>query len=151
MESNPILVVDDESSYLELVKGLLNDEGYKNVLTENNPLKVMPLLERTDVDLILLDVYMPEMNGLDLLEKIYAEYPSIPVVIVTAVNEVEIALKAVKLGAYEFITKPPNTDRLLLTILRALPFISLTVKPGLSLICVLFDNSSILSLIIINS
>ena len=120
MESNPILVVDDESSYLELVKGLLNDEGYKNVLTENNPLKVMPLLERTDVDLILLDVYMPEMNGLDLLEKIYAEYPSIPVVIVTAVNEVEIALKAVKLGAYEFITKPPNTDRLLLTIQRAL-------------------------------
>ncbi len=120
MESNPILVVDDESSYLELVKDLLNDEGYKNVLTENNPLKVMPLLERTDVDLILLDVYMPEMNGLDLLEKIYAEYPSIPVVIVTAVNEVEIALKAVKLGAYEFITKPPNTDRLLLTIQRAL-------------------------------
>jgi DNA-binding NtrC family response regulator len=54
---------------------------------------------------------MPEMNGLDLLEKIYAEYPSIPVIIVTAVNEVEIALKAVKLGAYEFITKPPDTDR----------------------------------------
>ncbi len=120
MESSPILVVDDENSYLELVKGLLNDEGYKNVLTENNPLKVMPLLDRTDVDLILLDVYMPEMNGLDLLEKIYAEYPSIPVVIVTAVNEVEIALKAVKLGAYEFITKPPDTDRLFLTIQRAL-------------------------------
>ena len=120
MESSPILVVDDESSYLELVKGILNDEGYKNVLTENNPLKVMPLLERTDVDLILLDIYMPEMNGLDLLEKIYAEYPSIPVIIVTAVNEVEIALKAVKLGAYEFITKPPDTDRLFLTIQRAL-------------------------------
>jgi len=120
VESSPILVVDDESSYLELVKVLLIDEGYKNVLTENNPLKVMPLLERTDVDLILLDVYMPEMNGLDLLEKIYAEYPSIPVIIVTAVNEVEIALKAVKLGAYEFITKPPDTDRLFLTIQRAL-------------------------------
>lgn len=120
MESSPILVVDDEKSYLELVKGLLNEVGYKNVLTEDNPLKVMPLLSRTDIDLILLDVYMPEMNGLELLEKIYAEYPSIPVIIVTAVNEVEIALKAVKLGAYEFITKPPDTDRLLLTIKRAL-------------------------------
>ncbi len=120
MESSPILIVDDENSYLELVKSLLLEEGYKNVLTENNPLKVMPLLGRTDIDLILLDVYMPEMNGLELLEKIYAEYPSIPVVIVTAVNEVEIALKAVKLGAYEFITKPPDTDRLLLTIQRAL-------------------------------
>ena len=63
---------------------------------------------------------MPEMNGLDLLEKVYAEYPSIPVIVVTAVNEVQIALKAIKLGAYEFITKPPDTDRLLLTIRRAL-------------------------------
>ena len=57
---------------------------------------------------------------LDLLEKIYAEFPSIPVIVITAVNEVQIALKAIKLGAYEFITKPPDTDRLLLTIKRAL-------------------------------
>lgn len=120
MESSPILIVDDEPSYLELLKGLLHQEGYTNVLTEQNPLNVLPLLQRTDIDLILLDVYMPEMNGLDLLEKIYAEYPSVPVVIVTAVNEVQIALKAIKLGAYEFITKPPDTDRLFLTIKRAL-------------------------------
>ena len=57
---------------------------------------------------------MPQMNGLDLLEKIYAEYPNIPVIVITAVNEVQIALKAIKLGAYEFITKPPDTDRLAL-------------------------------------
>ena len=120
MESSPILVVDDEPSYLDLMKGFLNQEGYSNVLTEQNPLKVLPLLERTDVDLILLDIFMPQMNGLDLLEKIYAEYPAIPVVVVTAVNEVQIALKAIKLGAYEFITKPPDTDRLVLTIRRAL-------------------------------
>lgn len=120
MESTPILIVDDEPSYLELMKGLLNQEGYSNVLTEENPLKVLPLLERTDVELILLDIFMPQMNGLDLLEKIYAEFPSIPVIVVTAVNEVQIALKAVKLGAYEFITKPPDTNRLFITIKRAL-------------------------------
>ena len=120
MESSPILIVDDEPSYLELLKGLLHQEGYTNVLTEQNPLNVLPLLQRTDIDLILLDVYMPQMNGLDLLEKIYSEYPSLPVIIVTAVNEVQIALKAIKLGAYEFITKPPDTDRLFLTIKRAL-------------------------------
>lgn len=63
---------------------------------------------------------MPEMNGLELLEKIYAVYPGIPVIVITAVHEVQIALKAIKLGAYEFITKPPDTDRLLITIRRAL-------------------------------
>jgi len=120
MEKSPILVIDDEASYLDLMKGLLNEEGFVNVLTEVNPLNVLPLLQRTDIDLILLDIFMPEMNGLELLEKIYAEYPEIPVIVITAVNEVQIALKAIKLGAYEFITKPPDTDRLLLTIRRAL-------------------------------
>lgn len=102
------------------MKEFLNQEGYINVLTEQNPLQVLPLLERTDIDLILLDIFMPEMNGLELLEKIYAVYPGIPVIVITAVHEVQIALKAIKLGAYEFITKPPDTDRLLLTIRRAL-------------------------------
>ncbi|NWG29564.1 MAG: sigma-54-dependent Fis family transcriptional regulator [Ignavibacteriaceae bacterium] len=120
VEKNPILIVDDEPSYLELMKDFLNQEGYANVITESNPLNVLPLLDRTDIDLILLDIFMPEMNGLELLEKIYAVYPNIPVVVITAVHEVQIALKAIKLGAYEFITKPPDTDRLLLTIRRAL-------------------------------
>jgi DNA-binding NtrC family response regulator len=120
MYSNSILVVDDELSYLELVKGLLNQEGYENVTTEDNPLKVMSLLEEQPVDLILLDIYMPQMNGLDLLEKIYASHPKIPVIVITAVDERKVALKAIDLGAYEFITKPPDTDRLLLTIKRAL-------------------------------
>ncbi|MCW9065650.1 MAG: response regulator, partial [Ignavibacteriaceae bacterium] len=120
MEKNPILIVDDEPSYLELMKEFLNQEGYANVITESNPLNVLPMLDRTDIDLILLDIFMPEMNGLELLEKIYAVYPGIPVIVITAVNEVQIALKAIKLGAYEFITKPPDTDRLLITLRRAL-------------------------------
>jgi len=120
VEKNPILIVDDEPSYLELMKDFLNQEGYANIITESNPLNVISLLDRTDIDLILLDIFMPEMNGLELLEKIYAVYPNIPVVVITAVHEVQIALKAIKLGAYEFITKPPDTDRLLLTIRRAL-------------------------------
>lgn len=60
------------------------------------------------------------MNGLELLENIYAQYPKIPVIIVTAVNEVDLALKAIKLGAYDFITKPPDPERLLVTIKRAI-------------------------------
>ncbi|MGD8305236.1 MAG: sigma-54 dependent transcriptional regulator [Ignavibacteria bacterium] len=120
MLANRILIVDDEPSYLELMRGLLNQEGFTNVITKDNPLDVMPYLEKVDVDLILLDIYMPQMTGLDLLEKIYAQYPKIPVIIITAVDKVDVALNAVKLGAYEFITKPPDTDRLFLTIKRAL-------------------------------
>ncbi len=120
MINNSILIVDDEISYLELMKGLLEQEGYNNVITEENPLKVISILEQKNIELILLDVYMPQKSGLELLEEIYAQFPKIPVVIITAVNEVEVALKAIKLGAYEFIIKPPDTDRLLLTIKRAL-------------------------------
>lgn len=120
MLTNRILIIDDEPSYLELMRGLLNQEGFTNVVTKDNPLDVMPYLEKVDVDLILLDIYMPQMSGLDLLEKIYAQYPRIPVIIITAVDKVEVALSAIKLGAYEFITKPPDTDRLFLTIKRAL-------------------------------
>ncbi len=120
MRNSAILVIDDEADYLELMKGLLQQEGYPQIITEQFPLNVMPLLEQHQIDLILLDVYMPKMNGLELLEKITQIYPQIPIIMVTAVDELEIALKAIKLGAYEYITKPPDTDRLFLTIKRAL-------------------------------
>ncbi len=120
MNTNSILIVDDESSYLELLKGLLYDEGYKDIITERNPLKVLDILDSTDIDLVLCDIYMPEMDGMELLGKITQKYPQIPVIMVTAVNNVKTALKAIDLGAYEFITKPPDIDRLFLTINRAL-------------------------------
>ncbi|MBK7230092.1 MAG: sigma-54-dependent Fis family transcriptional regulator [Ignavibacteriales bacterium] len=117
-----ILLVDDELSYLELLKSILQQEGYTNVITESNPLNVPDLLRTQHIDLILLDIYMPQMNGLQLLEQITPEYPNIPVIIVTAVDDKEIALEAIKFGAYEFIIKPPDTDRLLLTIRRAIGY-----------------------------
>ncbi len=120
MRKITLLLVDDEPSYLDLLKGLLNQEGYQEVLTEQYPEKVMGLLETRQVDLILMDVSMPNLNGLELLESINQYYPQIPVIMVTAINETEIALKAIRLGAYEYITKPPDTDRLFLTIKRAL-------------------------------
>ncbi len=117
-----ILLVDDELTYLELLKSILQQEGYSNVITESNPLNVPHLLKSQSVDLILLDIYMPQMNGLQLLEQITPEYPNIPVIIVTAIDDKEIALEAIKFGAYEFIIKPPDTDRLLLTIRNAIGY-----------------------------
>lgn len=123
-----ILIIDDEPVYLELLKALLIQEGYKEVLTEKNPLNVLPLLKSKKIDLIISDIYMPEMNGLELLEQITYNFPTIPVVMVTAIDDTAIALKAVKAGAYEFITKPPDTDRLFLTIKRALEQKMLTLE-----------------------
>jgi len=120
MRNITILIVDDETSYLYLLKGLLEQEGYQEIIAEQYPENVMQVIESRQIDLILLDVYMPVINGLELLEKIHLSHPQIPVIMVTAVDEVEIALKAVKLGAYEYITKPPDIDRLFLTIKRAL-------------------------------
>ncbi len=117
-----ILLVDDEVTYLDLLKSILENEGYRDVITESNPLNVPNILKTKKVDLILLDIYMPQMNGIQLLEKISPEYPNIPVIIVTAVDDKDIALEAIKFGAYEFIIKPPDTDRLLLTIRRAIGY-----------------------------
>lgn len=115
-----ILIVDDEKDYLELLSDVLTDEGYLNILKLSNPFQVSEVIQKAKIDLILLDIYMPGMNGLEVLENISHQNPDIPVIMVTAVDEVDLALKAIKLGAYEFLIKPVDTDRLLLTISRAL-------------------------------
>ena len=120
MTKSSILIIDDEPAYLELLSGLLNQEGYEEVITESHPKHVLSILDRNQIDLIILDVYMPEMNGLELLEQVKENHPKIPVIMVTAVDEIDIALRAIKLGAYEYLIKPPDTDRLFLTIKRAL-------------------------------
>ena len=153
MRNSTILVIDDEADYLELMKGLLQQEGYPKIITEQFPLNVMPLLEQHQIDLILLDVYMPKMNGLELLEKITQIYPQIPIIMVTAVDELEIALKAIKLGAYEYITKPPDTDRLFLTIKRALDqrLLELELSFHRSVLSKFYPNKSNFSNIITSS
>ncbi len=115
-----ILIIDDEPEYCSILTTLLQQEGYNNIQSVNNPLQVMDILDAEEKDVIILDVYMPEMNGLVLLEKIRETHPLIPIIMVTAVDDIEIALNAIKLGAYEYIIKPPNADRLFLTIKRAL-------------------------------
>jgi len=120
MNNATILIVDDEKDYLNLLKSVLEDEGYRNILTLDNPHKVLRILQENKIDLILLDVYMPGLNGIDVLENISHLNPQIPVIMVTAVDELEIALKAIKLGAYEFLVKPIDEQRLFLTIARAL-------------------------------
>jgi DNA-binding NtrC family response regulator len=120
MNKTSILIVDDDQTYLAIMQELFHEEGYEKVIAVNNPENVPDILTKNDVDLIITDLNMPEMSGLELLEIISQTHPQIPVIMVTGIDDIDTALKAIKLGAYYYITKPPDTDLLFLTIKRAL-------------------------------
>jgi DNA-binding NtrC family response regulator len=120
MKNASILLIDDEISFLRSLRRLLWDEGYTNVEIEPDPVSSLSILREKDFDCILLDISMPQMSGLVLLEQITQHYPDIPVIMLTANDTVGSALTAIKLGAYEYIVKPPELDRLFLTIKRGI-------------------------------
>ena len=114
-----ILIVDDEPSFLRSIRRILWQEGYTNITMEEDASKVPLLLGMQQFDVILLDVTMPVIDGVTLLEVIQATHPDIPVIMLTANHSYKSAFDSIKLGAYEYLLKPPDTDRLLLTIERA--------------------------------
>ncbi len=113
-----ILVVDDEKSIRNALKEILEYEKHEVVLTSNG-MEGMELLTKQSFDVLLLDIKMPEMDGLEVLEKIVPEYPDMQVVMISGHGNVDTAVKAVKMGAYDFIEKPLDLNRLLLTIRNA--------------------------------
>jgi DNA-binding NtrC family response regulator len=113
-----ILVVDDENGIRESFKILFKD-SYHVLLAETGK-GAIDLLTKNSVDLILLDILLPDVNGLDLLEKLKGIDPNPEVIMVTAVRDVQTAVKAVKLGAYEYIVKPFLVDDVLNIVKRAL-------------------------------
>lgn len=121
----PILVVDDEEEILFTTSITLRSAGYSRVLTQSDSRRVMEALSRQQVALVLLDLYMPHLPGYDLLRKIAANHPEIPVIVVTAANEVGMAVECMKAGAFDYFVKPVEPPRLLATVRRALEMHSL--------------------------
>jgi DNA-binding NtrC family response regulator len=113
-----ILVVDDENGIRQSFKMVLKDRF--NVLLAENGKDAEELLTKNPVDLILLDILLPDVNGLDLLEKLKALDPNPEVIMVTAVKEIQSAVRAIKLGAYEYIIKPFLVDDVINIVNRAL-------------------------------
>jgi DNA-binding NtrC family response regulator len=113
-----ILVVDDEHGIRQSFKMVLKDRF--NVLLAENGKDAEELLSKNTVDLILLDILLPDVNGLDLLEKLKALDPNPEAIMVTAVKEIQSAVRAIKLGAYEYIIKPFLVDDVINIINRAL-------------------------------
>jgi DNA-binding NtrC family response regulator len=119
MNSGRILVVDDDDSLRRVTQFKLEQAGYR-VGTAESGKQALAFLEKTPVDLVITDLHMPGMSGLELLKAIRAENPEIAIIIVTAYGTIESAVEAMKAGAYDYVTKPVNHDELLLICQRAL-------------------------------
>jgi two-component system nitrogen regulation response regulator NtrX len=119
---NPsILIVDDEPSILQSLAGLLIDEGF-DVRTASNGYEALKTIESESPDLVLLDIWMPGLDGIDTLQEIKKNNPFIQVIIITGHGTIETAVKATKIGAYDLIEKPLSIDKIILAINNALNF-----------------------------
>ena len=117
--SRTILVVDDEKSILQSLEGILTDEGF-HVITAESGAAALDRMEETMPDVVLLDIWMPAPDGIATLERLKSLYPRLQVVMMSGHGNIETAVKATKMGAYDFIEKPLSLDKLLLAVNNAL-------------------------------
>ena len=123
--SKTILVVDDETSILQSLEGILKDEGFDVSIAESG-LEALGKIEEVMPDLVLLDIWMPGLDGIETLEKIKNLYPALQVIMMSGHGNIETAVKATKVGAYDYIEKPLSLEKLLLSIHNALAHSRLT-------------------------
>ncbi|MDZ7698824.1 MAG: sigma-54 dependent transcriptional regulator [Deltaproteobacteria bacterium] len=114
-----ILVVDDEASILQSLEGILSDEGYEPVCVKSGS-EALEKIEESIPDLILLDIWMPELDGIETLKRLKQSYPQVEVLMMSGHGNIETAVKATKMGAYDFIEKPLSLEKLLLSVRNAL-------------------------------
>ncbi len=114
-----ILVVDDEEAVRYMLSSLMSSEGY-NVDTAVDGVTAINALQNKLYQVVLSDVRMPKVDGVEVLKFCKANYPSVEVIMLTGIGEVKVAVECMKLGAYDYITKPSTSDELLTTIERAL-------------------------------
>lgn len=119
--SRLILIVDDEASIRASLLGILEDEGYQVLLADNGS-DALDLIREEVPDLVLLDIWMPGMDGIQTLERIRNLFPDLTVVMMSGHGTIETAVKATRVGAYDFIEKPFSLDKLLITIGNALSY-----------------------------
>lgn len=127
MSQARILVVDDDENLRWVLKTQLEDLGYL-VSTAINGEEALAVIEKTSPALILTDLKMPGLSGMELLDKVRADYPEIPVVIITAFATVQSAVQAMRAGAYDYLTKPIDFDDLALAVTRVLDHFRLVAE-----------------------
>ena len=115
-----ILVVDDELDILELLEMIIAERTSHQVVTTNNPLEVFALLKEQAIDLLITDLRMPAMGGIELIREVKKSYPDMPVIVITAYGSSQSAEESIAEGAYDYITKPFRKDQIIITINRAM-------------------------------
>ncbi len=116
----PILLVDDEKAWLNSFGLALRSTGLNNIMTCHNSRQVMQLMHRYDFSVVLLDLNMPGIPGDQLLPMMVRDYPQIPIIVISGLDQIETAVECMKLGAYDFFTKVTEESRMITGIRRAI-------------------------------
>ncbi|MGE5237994.1 MAG: sigma-54-dependent transcriptional regulator [Chloroflexota bacterium] len=119
MPHETVLVVDDEEGIRESLSAILDDEGYA-VLTASSGEQALTVVKQEVPDLVLLDVWLPEMDGIETLVRLKELHRDVPVVMISGHGNIEVAVKAIKSGAYDFLEKPLSLEKVLIVATRAL-------------------------------
>lgn len=114
-----ILVVDDEEQIRTTLRGILGDEGFQ-VLDTGDGTRILDLVRTRQPRLVILDIWMPQLDGISLLEQLKAQRPELPVIVISGHGTIETAVRATKLGATDFIEKPFSLEALLRSVYRAI-------------------------------
>jgi DNA-binding NtrC family response regulator len=116
----PVLIVDDEMHVVESQVSVLKANGITNLMSTTDSREVIHLLQSNEVEGILLDLRMPYISGEDLLSHIRDDFPHVPVIIVTGTNEIDVAVKCMRTGAFDYMVKPVEESRLVSGVMRAI-------------------------------
>ena len=116
-----VLIVDDEASIRKSLSGILEDEGF-NVISSSNGYEALKLIESEAPDIVLLDIWMQGMDGMETLKEIKKDSPFLPVIMISGHGNIETAVKATKMGAFDLIEKPLSIDKVILAINNALNY-----------------------------
>ena len=116
----PVLLVDDDTQVLHSASIVLRSSGLVHVLTVDDSRSVMPLLAERDIGALLLDLTMPHLSGHALLEQVTEDHPDIPVIVMTATNDLQTAVQSMQDGAVDYLVKPVEENRLVSAVKRAL-------------------------------
>ena len=115
----PILLVDDEAHALTSFEMTLRSASMSHFISCHDSRDVMPVLAREEIEVMLLDLWMPHVSGEELLQKITADFPDVPVIIITGADDVETAVRCMRQGAFDYIVKPVEKSRLVSSVRRA--------------------------------
>ncbi len=117
---DPVLIVDDESVITDGYELMLNSAGILNTVVTNDSPEALAYIKKNRVSAVLLDLYMPKMSGEEVLSQVAETYPDIPVIVITGLNQIDVAVNCMKLGAYDYMVKPVEVQRIITCVRRAI-------------------------------